>query len=237
MLCYYILNKYLRGDFLLNLIEDQSINLRINLLYDEMDRSLNDFKLYGNGINSFIEISNDIADLILNHSIRYRNLSISGYLHNHLINVAILVGKLGVYYKVNNLNDLVLGGVLHDIGKLYIESSILNKKGRLTIPEKMAVEEHTTIGFKIISYFSNSEYVSDMILNHHSIINSLSDPIEISRINDKKVLFSILCGIADITDAMLSYRPYKKPLSIDVLKDDLFNKGIKEIEDILKNVL
>lgn len=204
--------------------------------YLEVNNNLMLFKKGEIDLQPFSEIALKIYNLIMNKTVTYNNLSNAGKLSNHLVNVAILGGNLGKLYEVNDLYSLILGCLLHDIGKMYISDDILNKKGKLNEVEKLIVSEHTVIGYKIISYYISDEKPRNIVLNHHSAFNSISFNTDIAKLDDSDK-YPLICGMADITDAILSYRPYKKPLPKETIFQDFDNKGIINYSDKIGMVL
>lgn len=213
--------------------------MEINDLYIRANIVFNDFKENKIDLIPFHNISKNICSIIEKKDITYSGLSNEGKTYQHAVNVAILSGKLGIFYNVDDLYNLVLGSLLHDIGKLYINQAILNKKGKLSNIERLVVAEHTTIGYKIIKYFTNNKIIADIILNHHVIFDKIPYNTDIAKFKSKEK-YPLICGIADITDAVLSHRPYKKPLPKEVIFIDLNEKGIinfhNELNSLLKDI-
>lgn len=208
----------------------------IESLYSEIEKSINYLKLGKTDLSPFESIATSICDLISKRNITYKNLSNKGELHNHFVNVAILGGKLGILYDANNLYDLILGCLLHDIGKLYIDEKLLNKKGPLTKIEKIIIDKHTLIGYEIANYYKKNEKVKSIILEHHTIFDKITKDTDISTL-ESDYKYPLLCGMADIIDAVLSYRPYKKPLLPSVIVDDFNKKGLINYKTCLTMLL
>lgn len=207
-------------------------------LYSEVDYALDEFYIDNGTINNFIEIARSIETLLTYENIKYRNFSISGEPSQHAVNVAILNAQLGMCYNTGCIFDLILGGLVHDIGKLYISSDILNKPGPLTNEERIEMAKHTDIGYNLLKNKIDNDNVMSIVRDHHKVINSLNNHIYIDEIKDnKEKVLPLICGISDITDAMLSYRVYKKPLSIQETKDEFRNKGIKDTEQLFRIIL
>ena len=66
-----------------------------------------------------------------------------------------------------DLNDLRIVSLLHDIGKINIDSQILNKMGPLTDRELESVRKHPEIGFRILSTINALANLSNLVLSHH----------------------------------------------------------------------
>ena len=169
--------------------------------------------------NNFNEISDCIVHYCDDTNITYASLDISGKLYVHLVNVSILSVKLGMGLGLTlpELKILALGGLLHDIGKLYVPAKILNKPTKLDVKEKIEINKHVELGFNLLPENLQKNIVGEIVLNHHNVFNKDLGPLY----ND----YVFICGIADVVDAMLSYRPYKKPLPARMVIEEVKNKG------------
>ena len=210
--------------------------MKVTNLYTKMEKTLNSLKENKLNFASFCSLAKEICDLIENDGVSYSDLTNKGELFQHSVNVAILSGELGIIYNINDIYNLVLGSLTHDLGKLYINQSILNKNGKLSDIEKIIVAEHANIGYKVIRYFTENEIVSDIVLKHHTVFNDISPNTDIRELKDKEK-YPLICGIADVTDAVLSHRPYKKPLPKEVLFIDLNEKGLIGYYDNLNSLI
>lgn len=132
------------------------------------------------------------------------------YTYSHCINVAAMGVVLGAAMGLDKrqLRDLALGGLVHDVGQLFVDGRIINKQSKLSIEEFEEVKRHTVAGF---NYFSASSALSEAtkaaILSHHEQFNGTGYPSGTSG-NDIPLTGRIL-GVADVYDALLSERPYR----------------------------
>jgi len=102
-------------------------------------------------------------------------------------------------------------GLLHDIGKIGIPDSILNKRGTLTAEEWRRVKAHPEMGVDILRYVAELANALPVILNHHEHYDGSGYP---AGIRGKQIpLEARLLAIADAYDAMTSLRPYHKQRS------------------------
>lgn len=222
------------GEQVLNSVTE---NVIVNEIYNDVSDVFSRFYKTKDNINHFVEAAGYLQSVVEDYNIKYRHLSILGNLSHHSVNVAILNARIGLYFNIDNTLDLILGGLLHDLGKLYIPENILNKPGKLSDEERFVMAKHTTIGFDILKDKGLSNNALNMVKNHHSMIKSLEKPIAIEECKDKEeLIYPLICGISDITDAMLSYRVYKRPLHVNETKEELESKGIKNV-DFLFNAL
>lgn len=138
---------------------------------------------------------------------------IDDYTLEHSVNVCILslvIGiTMGIEYK--ELVDLGLGAILHDIGKMMVPKSILNKPGPLTINEYKIIKNHTTYGYDILKNNKIiSEKAAQVALNHHERLDGNGYPLgkKEKQIN----LYARIVAISDVYDALTSDRVYKKKI-------------------------
>lgn len=106
------------------------------------------------------------------------------------------------------LNDLAMGALVHDIGKVFIDKKIINKAAKLTPEEFEEIKKHSTLGFNYIC--SNSkipEEARSSVLMHHEQYNGNGYPAGIS--GEEISLFGRIVCVADVYDALTSDRPYR----------------------------
>ena len=138
--------------------------------------------------------------------------------------LAILVRALMKYglYKEEisswNLELVLQSAQLHDVGKIVIRDGILQKPGRLTAEEFEQVKEHTTFGEKVIEKIKQSttekaflEYARIFAATHHEKWDGSGYPKGLR--GEGIPLLGRLMAIADVYDAIISARPYKKALT------------------------
>lgn len=110
------------------------------------------------------------------------------------------------------LGALRLGGQLHDVGKLNLDSALLQKPGPLDEGERAAIERHPLVGARLIRPFAALRPALPCVLFHHEHWDGNGYPSGRSREHippGARVL-----GVADAFDAMTSTRPYRQPLPI-----------------------
>ncbi len=116
--------------------------------------------------------------------------------------------KLG--YSKSKLHILKYGAQLHDIGKIGIADAIINKPDRLTEEERKIIENHTEIGYKILSVNPFFDSVKNFVRYHHESMDG-SGYYHLKGGEYPEEAMIISC--ADIYDALTSDRPYRKALS------------------------
>ncbi len=132
------------------------------------------------------------------------------------------------------IQDLRYAAILHDIGKIGISASILNKTDKLTDQEYEEIKKHPQISYNILR---NVEFLGRglrAILEHHEKYNGGGYPNKLKG-EEISLLGRILC-IADAFDAMTSDRTYRKGMSMEVAINEIERcKGIQfdpEISDV-----
>lgn len=106
---------------------------------------------------------------------------------------------------------LRLSAKLHDIGKIAIPDSILYKPGPLTTEEREVMETHTTVGFNILSQGSSDLTRTAQLIarSHHEKWNGKGYPDGLA--GSDIPIYGRLVAVADVYDALVSKRPYKRP--------------------------
>ena len=150
------------------------------------------------------------------------------YLIYHSVDVALLAGFIGTAYGELTLEqerELVLAGLLHDIGKISIPLKILNKVGSYTDEEYQVVRSHPTWAYKFIKnldVFSHSVLYG--VLQHHERMDGSGYPLH--AVGEKIHLFAKIIGLADSYSAMTSIKTYGETRSpfvaADMLKKDMY---------------
>lgn len=137
------------------------------------------------------------------------------YTQGHSMRVSEYAVDLGKHVRLpkKKLENLKMAAILHDIGKIGIEESILNKPGKLTEEEFDKIKQHPIKGFKILKDITFLREISEIILSHHEKVDGTGYP------NGKKgeeiSKEAAILGIADVFDALTSDRPYRNALTVD----------------------
>ncbi len=122
-------------------------------------------------------------------------------------------------YSEDKCEKLRQTALLHDIGKIGIPDSILNKPARLTDEEYTIMKTHVTRGADILKNFTLIDDVSDGALYHHERYDGNGYVFGLK--GDEIPLNARIIGIADAFDAMTANRVYRKQLDIDFVIAEL----------------
>ena len=114
--------------------------------------------------------------------------------------------ELGISSK--KLEDLHRAALLHDVGKVGIPLSVLDKPGALNDDEYEIIKKHPTIGARILEPIASYADIIPIVLQHHERFDGKGYPGGISG-NEIDIGARIL-AVADVYDALISDRPYRK---------------------------
>lgn len=136
------------------------------------------------------------------------------YTFKHSVDVAtmsmIIAKKQGLSSK--DVYNIGIAGLLHDMGKSKIPLEILNKPARLTDDEFAVMKQHSELGYKILRDKKEfSDAISLAVLQHHEKMNGTGYPFGCT--SDKIVHYAKILSVADVYDALVTERPYKKSFS------------------------
>ena len=136
------------------------------------------------------------------------------YTFKHSVDVAtmsmVVAKKLGL--SKEEIYDIGVAGLLHDIGKSKVPNEILNKPAKLTDEEFAVMKLHSLYGYQILKKNEGiKEMVRQAVLQHHEKINGNGYPMGVDGF--KICPYAKILSIADIYDALVTERPYKAGFS------------------------
>lgn len=149
----------------------------------------------------------------------------SGETGNHVKRVAKLSALLGELAGLDKQQcDLIeVISPMHDVGKIAVPESILDKPGKLTAAEWGVMQQHTTAGYKLLISGQGEimHYAAQVALQHHERWDGTGYPS--GKTGEEIHIFARITAIADVFDALLSERCYKKAWPIEKVID-LYNR-------------
>ena len=215
---------------------------------NELKNSINDIVEK----NAPIDVDNMLSSTMQLLSTQNNTFGVFDMLHNmrafddltyaHSMNVALICNVFGEWLHLSD-DEIKLAttcGMLHDIGKLKIDDSIIKKPGKLTAEEYKAIKKHPYEGYKILQHQNISEHVKNAALMHHEKCDGSGYPLGLK--GDKIDPYAKLVAIADVYDAMTSARVYRGALCpftvIEVFEDEGLSKyDVVYIMTFLENVI
>ena len=155
---------------------------------------------------TYTEIIEESKDLIKKQGFNL-TLIYDNDLYRHCMNVAYLSVQLGIAIELDSheLIALGIGALLHDIGKIEISSSILNKPDKLTDEERLVIEAHPVMGYQYLLQYHFPKTVMDIVLYHHEKLDGSGYPSHRKNIP----LMVQLVTVADVYEAIRAKRVYR----------------------------
>lgn len=146
--------------------------------------------------------------------------------HSHMVELYSekIARKMGLSNR--RVEDIKVGALLHDIGKIGIDDSILNKPGKLTPQERDVILRHPQIGNDILKNVQLSTTTHAIILHHHERYDGGGYP-DGTKENELPIDVYIVSA-ADAFDAMTSERPYCKNRTVEQAMDIIKRESGKQ---------
>ena len=163
------------------------------------------------------------------------------YTRGHSDRVAafsVLIGqKLGLSDK--DLRTLQIGGLFHDVGKIGVPDSILQKEGKLTDDEYSQIKQHPNIGVHILSNASIFDDILPIVEHHHEKYDGTGYPGKLA--GEDIPYLARIAAIADSFDAMSSRRAYRDSLPLDkIISEFMRCRGTQfdpKLDDLFIDIL
>jgi HD-GYP domain-containing protein (c-di-GMP phosphodiesterase class II) len=210
---------------------------------DKPDFDTADIKLFNSVASScavFVEngrLFNDLKELFIG-SLKALTSSIDAkdkYTRGHSDRVAAIAKWIAQRYSEcgnlddEQINNIYIAGLLHDIGKIGIAEAVLCKNGKLTDDEMNCIKRHPSIGAGILSGIKQMQIIIPAVLSHHERIDGKGYPNGLS--GDNIPLSAKIIALADGFDAMTSARVYRPAMSIERALDEIRNNIGKQYDE------
>ena len=143
------------------------------------------------------------------------------YTHGHSMRVAEYALKIAHYAGKDPkyCNEVYFAGLLHDVGKIGVPISIINKNGKLTDEEFSEIKKHPVIGRQILSSIDKSPYLSIAANFHHERFDGHGYPVGLK--GDDIPEIARIIAVADAYDAMTSKRSYREPIPQEKVREEI----------------
>ncbi|MBY0579960.1 MAG: PAS domain S-box protein [Burkholderiales bacterium] len=119
----------------------------------------------------------------------------------------------------HQVEGIHFGALIHDIGKVYVPSEILNRPGKLTDLEFALIKSHPEVGFDIVKDIPFPWPVAQMVRQHHERLDGSGYPQGLE--NGAIMLEARILAVADTVEAMAAHRPYRAALGLDAAMNEL----------------
>ena len=149
------------------------------------------------------------------------------YTAGHQRRVTQLACLIAREMKLNSreVEGIFVAGILHDIGKIYIPSEILNRPGKISEAEFTIIKTHSEVGYEIVKEIEFPWNISNIILQHHERIDGSGYPYRLK--GDEIQREAKIITVSDVVEAISSHRPYRPSLGIEMaMKEISTNKGL-----------
>lgn len=143
------------------------------------------------------------------------------YTFGHSMRVAYfsLVTGHELNLSVEQMYELQMSAIFHDIGKIGTPDQVLNKPTRLTEEEFQVMKKHPEMSYEILQELEDYETIAQNAKYHHERYDGRGYPDQLKA--DQIPLFARIILIADTFDAMTSSRPYRKGLAYEIAFEEL----------------
>jgi len=127
-------------------------------------------------------------------------------------------------FTTDQIRCIGIAAVLHDVGKIYIPAEILGRTGKLTDIEYQIMKTHVNGSYEIRKNIEFPWPIAQIVLQHHERLNGSGYPEGLK--DDQILLEAKILAVSDTIEAMITHRPYRAALRIDVALEEIYrNKG------------
>jgi PAS domain S-box-containing protein/putative nucleotidyltransferase with HDIG domain len=149
------------------------------------------------------------------------------YTAGHQRRVSTLARTIAQEMGLSNdtVDTIRMAGIIHDIGKISVPAEILSRPGKLTDTQFSLIKAHSQTGYDILKDVGLPYPIAEIVLQHHERLDGSGYPQGLK--NGQILLESQIISVADVVEAITSFRPYRPGFGIDVALEEIEkNKGI-----------
>lgn len=172
--------------------------------------------MYRHKISETLSIRSKSIDLIMNSLFEKSNRE-----RHHSDRVGSICESIAINmnFSQEDIQQIKIAGRLHDIGKIGVDDSILNKEGKLDKNEWEEMKKHSEIGYRILSPIHEFSEISEYVLSHQERWDGKGYPQNIK--GEEIPIQSRIIAVADAFDAMTEQRTYRKIMNETEAADEI----------------
>jgi putative nucleotidyltransferase with HDIG domain len=195
----------------------------------------NDVALVKNIVEEILQELENVEDIL------YTVVDLIGtdaYTYKHSVNVTVLsiITAKALGYSRDDIKNIALGALLHDIGKVRVESELILKPGKLTFEERKRVEKHPEYGHELLESIEGLPFTTkQIILLHHEKLDGSGYPLGLRGIEIPE--YVRIVTVCDMYDAMTTDRVYRSKMPIYRALDILMAEAIYRIDPNIYSLL
>ena len=214
------------GFFIKTLIEATSIVFIFILIYNFVNKISAQSSLDNNTNINLLKFYRATTT----HHNKYHQAHIKGVKEITAVLLDSLINDFGLEISKDFYDQIIFSSQFYDIGKVCIDPEILDKTDTLTEKEKALIKQHPQKGAELLSLLPKEiikeEYLNtcrNVALQHHEKLDGSGYP---NHLKQKEIsLEARIITVADVTDALLAWRPYKRPYSWEELLEIFKNEA------------
>ncbi|HOP06016.1 MAG TPA: response regulator [candidate division Zixibacteria bacterium] len=199
----------------------------LNILANSAAATMTNFALYQDLRQSYLQAIRGLAQ-----AIEARDEYTAGHTDRVSRLAESIARELG--WSEKSIEALAMGCTLHDIGKIAIPDSVLNKPGKLTEEEHKLMLDHPNLGLNIIQGIDLFRPAEPYIVSHHEAYDGSGYPLGLA--GEDIPIEGRLLSVADTFDAIVTDRPYRKGADLDVAVSELIKYKGKQFDPDLVEV-
>ncbi|HEX6820058.1 MAG TPA: HD-GYP domain-containing protein [Ktedonobacterales bacterium] len=176
-------------------------------------RELSRNRIVDTASESYPSVGQIISELV--HSVRERDM----LTYDHSRRVAIYASRIArqTGWQRQDMRDLAYAGLVHDLGKTWIQNAVLHKPSALSTDEREQMQRHPVIAARILQIYAAPEALVENVLHHHEAYDGHGYPSGLT--GEAIPLGARILAIADVFDALTSARPYREAMTAEYTRD------------------
>lgn len=184
-----------------------------DVLSEQFDRRVTDdivwvSKKLGKGSRDLVGDS----PILIRHLAKVLHHDYATFTHSTNVSLFCVLLARALGYSPEEQEEIAVGALLHDLGKLQIDDRILTKPGKLDEFEFREIRKHPVTGFEAIAERDDLSFGQVMMAyQHHERLNGSGYPV--GCVAEDIHPYAKLCAIADVYEALTAQRPYREPMS------------------------